>query len=372
MIGFAAGACGASQDYTVLIGSQAGGCACGTNNVAIGYRSLQKACCAPAPGSGGIYCAGEAIAIGTFSAGNSARIVEGIYIGHYAGYYNGQANCCARANIMIGYKAGYCQGKGDCNVYIGPFAALGASGVTDEFASRNVAIGGCAGAMIGKEVALDNVLIGYKAGFCSASAFWCGGCQNTMIGACTEVGQGCCNNIVIGTCMKASIGGSFYSNLTVIGTCGGGTAAGCIRVCGCLAKGSGSFMIDHPNPEKKGKQYLHHSYVEAPTRGDNLYRWSIQTNDCQYSIKLPNYFKYLNENSTINISSVGHFGKAYGKISEDGEFLNICSNQDGKYNVLTMGTRCDPLALRGWFGVETDMNKNDAENCSKGCFYGYK
>tara|TARA_Y100001937_G_scaffold124354_1_gene188918 strand:+ start:1089 stop:1358 length:270 start_codon:yes stop_codon:yes gene_type:complete len=89
-------------------------------------------------------------------------------------------------------------------------------------------------------------------------------------------------------------------------------------------------------------------------------------------MSLPSYFKYLNENTTIKVSAANHFGKAYGEISEDGNTLNICSDSDGKYNILAIGTRCDSYALSGWHGVETDMNKSDSEMCGQGCFYGYK
>jgi hypothetical protein len=142
----------------------------------------------------------------------------------------------------------------------------------------------------------------------------------------------------------------------MIGACNGWSA--CIRLCGCLTKGGGTFQIVHPNPSKKGK-WLHHSFTEAPTRGDNLYRWSINVSDREHSIELPDYYKYLNENSTVKISPVGHFGRAYGKIDENQDNLIICADQDGSYNILLMGTRCDEFALKGWHGVEQDMNERN-------------
>jgi len=89
-------------------------------------------------------------------------------------------------------------------------------------------------------------------------------------------------------------------------------------------------------------------------------------------MNLPSYFKYLNENTTVKVSAANHFGKAYGEISEDGNTLNICSDSDGKYNILAIGTRCDSYVLCGWRGVETNMSKCDSERCGQGCFYGYK
>ena len=90
-----------------------------------------------------------------------------------------------------------------------------------------------------------------------------------------------------------------------------------------------------------------------------MYRWSVDVKDCSHSIKLPNYYKHLNENTTIKISSVGHFGKAYGQIDKNQDNLIICTNQDGKYNVLAVATRCDRVALADNFILEKDMNERD-------------
>ena len=159
------------------------------------------------------------------------------------------------------------------------------------------------------------------------------------------------NTIIIGACNCGK-----GSNTTLIAACN--NSSSCIRLCGCLSKGGGTFQIVHPNPSKKGK-WLHHSFTEAPTRGDNLYRWSINVSNCEHSIKLPNYYKYLNENNTVKISPVGHFGRAYGKIDENQDNLIVCADQDGSYNILLMGTRCDELALKGWHGVEQDMTERN-------------
>jgi hypothetical protein len=177
---------------------------------------------------------------------------------------------------------------------------------------------------------------------------------NVLYGACI-VCVGGTNNIIFGTCAnKSGIG----SNTTLIWNNFGGSQYG-IRLCGCLVKGGGSFEIVHPNPAKSKDKVLYHSFVESPSRGDNLYRWSVDVKDCSHSIKLPNYYKHLNENTTIKISSVGHFGKAYGQIDKNQDNLIICTNQDGKYNVLAVATRCDKQALADNFILEKDMNERD-------------
>ena len=47
---------------------------------------------------------------------------------------------------------------------------------------------------------------------------------------------------------------------------------------GSLSKGSGSFKIDHPLPEKEETHHLVHSFIEGP-QADNLYRGVAQLTD---------------------------------------------------------------------------------------------
>jgi hypothetical protein len=240
--------------------------------------------------------------------------------------------CSTYGNVIAGWEAGM-QYLGHDSTIIG-YQAARTQGCTGT--------GSC-----------SNIYIGYKAN--SMCTVMYNNCCNIAIGASTHTGgnpQWNCN-ILIGHCL---------SNTTACQTILGGPA-GCITntyLCGCIIKGSGSFAIPYPSKGKHGK-WLYHSYVESPTRGDNLYRWSINTNNCKYSIELPDYYRHLNENSAVKISSVGHFGKAYGKVSEDGNYLNIYSSQDGKYNVLAVATRCDAHALGDNFVVEKDMNERDLE-----------
>ena len=49
------------------------------------------------------------------------------------------------------------------------------------------------------------------------------------------------------------------------------TASGNVNVSGALSKGSGSFKIDHPLPEKTDSHYLMHSFIEGP-KADLIYR----------------------------------------------------------------------------------------------------
>lgn len=67
---------------------------------------------------------------------------------------------------------------------------------------------------------------------------------------------------------------------------------GKVQVVGTLAKGGGSFKIDHPlDPENK---YLYHSFVESPDMM-NIYNGTIVTDQEGYAtVTLPDWFETLN------------------------------------------------------------------------------
>jgi hypothetical protein len=125
-----------------------------------------------------------------------------------------------------------------------------------------------------------------------------------------------------------------------------------LTVRGSFTSTSKSFCIDHPEPEKTLTQNLYHSCIETPTAGDNLYRYRVTTVNNTAVIKLPTYFRYLNENEMIWVSPVDSFGRAYGKLSPDRLEVHVKSDQDGDYNVLVMGTRYDKDAKKFWKGDE--------------------
>jgi len=130
-----------------------------------------------------------------------------------------------------------------------------------------------------------------------------------------------------------------------------------LTVRGSFTSTSKSFCIDHPEPEKTLTQNLYHSCIETPTAGDNLYRYRVTTVNNKAVIKLPTYFRYLNENEMIWVSPVDSFGRAYGKLSPDRLEVHVTSDQDGDYNVLVMGTRYDKNAKAYWKGAERMKKK---------------
>lgn len=119
-----------------------------------------------------------------------------------------------------------------------------------------------------------------------------------------------------------------------------------VSIPGTLSKGGGSFDIEHPDPVKKEQGYrLRHCFVEAPTRGDNIYRYVVQTSNKQGTISLPDYFKHLNENAQVWVSAKSVLGYGKGTVREDLTAADILVSEDGEYNVLIIGTRKDQLMV---------------------------
>jgi len=121
-----------------------------------------------------------------------------------------------------------------------------------------------------------------------------------------------------------------------------------------LYKTSGKFSIKHPDPSKRHSHKLVHSFVEAPTTGENLYRFEVETQGCAASICLPSYYKFLNCNDQVWITPKDHTGAAYGNVNQEQTEINIVSNCDASYYVLLIGTRKDEKATYRWRGAEQD------------------
>lgn len=125
---------------------------------------------------------------------------------------------------------------------------------------------------------------------------------------------------------------------------------GNLQVVGTISKGGGSFDIEHPDPTKEMGWMLRHSFVESPTRGDNVYRYNITTTseNLQSIIDLPDYYKHLNENNQVWVSPTNCFGIGYGTVNEELTQVTINTNIAGNYNVLVIGTRKDKIAKDYW------------------------
>jgi len=271
------------------------------------------------------------------SGGYNNKMVNGSY--HFMGA--GQCNvigCCnmsACYNNVIGGTKAYVDGQFG---FIGNSADCGVFGSC----SNTIACGTYGSTILN--------------GACnSVSGSFSPGCYNfysTILGGCSN-NASCCFNLMYG-CGNYAMGN--YTN--VIG-CGIMGSASCttyfnnVCVCGTLSKVSGSFKIPHPDPNKTNK-FLQHSFVEAPTAGENIYRYSVSTTNCSASIELPDYYKFLNENDQVFVTPKNHFGSAYGIVNQEQTCVSFCSNCDGEYNVLIIGTRKDKEARKYWKGTEVN------------------
>jgi hypothetical protein len=79
-------------------------------------------------------------------------------------------------------------------------------------------------------------------------------------------------------------------------------ADGATNVVGAFSKGSGSFKIDHPLPEKKDTHYLVHSFIEGP-KADLIYRGRVEL---------------VNGSATVNVDTVSGM--------TEGTFVILCDD----------------------------------------------
>jgi hypothetical protein len=243
-------------------------------------------------------------------------------------------------------------GGGRCNTINCNDSTL-SGGYLNVARANGVAIGGGCG----------NVACGITAtiagGFCNLSSGQYssigGGGENIASGQYSFIGGGRLNQV--SGCQSGILGGCgntvANTNSFVIGSGLTSSANNTTYVEG-FSKTSGTFRINHPDPTKTDTKYLQHSFVESPTRGDNIYRYKITTVNCAAVLALPDYYKFLNEDDQIFVTPQGHFGTAYGVIDSCQEYVNFVSNVDGDYNVLIIGTRKDADAIDNFTGVEID------------------
>jgi hypothetical protein len=153
--------------------------------------------------------------------------------------------------------------------------------------------------------------------------------------------------------VQLGAGGRFYinsnvdPNATTMSYAGGITTMNTnFVVDGYLSKVAGTFNIEHPNPDAAAAGYrLRHSFVEAPTRGENIYRYVVSVHDGRGSVELPSYFESLNENPQVWVQPAT-FAQARAKIC--GRFLTVFASEDCEVSVMVIGTRADPAARKGF------------------------
>jgi hypothetical protein len=137
--------------------------------------------------------------------------------------------------------------------------------------------------------------------------------------------------------------------------------AGNLAITGALSKGSGSFVIPHPDPKKNATHMLRHCFVESPTAGDNIYRFKIESKAANeiVDVELPDYWQHLNENPQVWIAPIGGFGRAWGEVIDD-KILRVYCDSPSQYSVLLIGTRKDEVAQKHWLPKGVEYEKDAA------------
>jgi len=118
---------------------------------------------------------------------------------------------------------------------------------------------------------------------------------------------------------------------------------GNLTVVGNLAKGGGTFKIDHPlDPANK---YLYHSFVESPDMM-NIYNGNVVTNaNGVATVKMPKYFKALNKEFRYQLTVIGSFSQAI--ISKEISYNSFeikTNNPNVKVSWMVTGVRKDAWA----------------------------
>lgn len=135
---------------------------------------------------------------------------------------------------------------------------------------------------------------------------------------------------------EANYAGYFAGDVTITGN---------LNVTGQIAKGGGTFKIDHPlDPENK---YLVHSFVESPEMM-NVYSGNITTDANGYAtVELPGYFESANKDFRYQLTTIGSFAQSIVKEEISGNSFVVQTSAPGvKVSWQVTAVRNDPYAKR--------------------------
>jgi len=281
-------------------------------------------------------------AYNTITGGKDNKIIANS--GSISGSFNGSNSILGGSFncISIEPNCSACW-KGSNTIVGGAFNKICDSKITD-ITKHNTIIGGTSNRISGS---VQSNIIGGNGNIIrnSKASAILGGCNISIVPASKA-----CNFVIAATCDYTidPCNNTFYTCNAVIN--------------GSLVKSSGTFKINHPNSDLSATHDLYHSFVESPTAGDNIYRFSVTTINNEAEIILPEYYRYLNKDSQLWVSADGHFGKAFGLVNISATKIKITSNEDGKYNIMLVGTRKDTAATNAWKGVVREKTETEKLN----------
>lgn len=129
---------------------------------------------------------------------------------------------------------------------------------------------------------------------------------------------------------------------------------GNVNITGNIAKGGGTFKIDHPqDPENK---YLIHSFVESPDMM-NIYTGNATTDANGFAVvELPGYFEAANKDFRYQLTVIGTFAQAIVKEKIAGNKFKIQTSEPNvEVSWSVTGVRSDKFADA--HRVEPEMEK---------------
>lgn len=121
------------------------------------------------------------------------------------------------------------------------------------------------------------------------------------------------------------------------------TITGDLNVTGNIAKGGGTFKIDHPlDPQNK---YLVHSFVESPEMM-NIYSGNAKTDANGYvTVIMPSYFEAANKDFRYQLTTIGTFAQAIVKEKVSGnKFVIQTSTPNVEVSWQVTAVRADKFA----------------------------
>ena len=197
-------------------------------------------------------------------------------------------------------------------------------------------------------------------GFGGSASNGSGGTGGTLIGGVSTAGNGGDGLFAVGA-LGVGAGNEGGRGLIAIpgGGAGGATAGlageflGDVEVSGNLAKGGGSFKIDHPlDPENK---YLYHSFVESPDMM-NIYNGNVTTDaNGDAVIEMPAYFEALNRDFRYQLTVIGTFAQAMVAEKIRGNRFRVKTNAPNvEVSWQVTGVRQDAYANKHRIPVEAE------------------
>jgi hypothetical protein len=150
-----------------------------------------------------------------------------------------------------------------------------------------------------------------------------------------------------------------------------GYFVGNVDITGTLAKGGGSFKIDHPlDPENK---YLYHSFVESPDMM-NVYNGNIILDETgEATVTMPDWFEVLNRDFRYQLTAIGAPGPNLYIAEEmsDNRFRIAGGEASMKVSWQVTGIRHDLFAEANRIPVEKDKSQEEIGKYQHPELYGH-